>query len=98
MSTKQRNLFRQPALLIDWDDCESSTTAGFPIDRNVFWVRLAVSVSSTPPYDEASNLHQVRIPSIATDSNVVVGCLFLRWLSEDMSYSQGLAGAQLYAV
>jgi hypothetical protein len=40
MPTEQRDDVGQLALLVDRDDCESTSAASFPIDRDVFGVSL----------------------------------------------------------
>ena len=88
MSSKERDLFRQSALLVNRYNSKCASTARFPIDREVFWICLdSLSAPSPFPKNQArgSHLHQICIPSIATDVQVVIASLLSRRLPKDMS-------------
>ena len=88
VSSKERDLLRQATFLVDRYDCKGASTAGFPIDGEVFWICLdSLSAPSPFPKNQArgSHLHQICIPSIATDVQVVIASLLSRRLPKDMS-------------
>ena len=89
MPSEKGNLLGQSTLLIDRYDSKCASSTGFPIDRKIFRVGLDSTISYIlfPPPPRYSHLHQIRIPSIATDMQVIVACFLPRGLSEDMSYS-----------
>lgn len=91
MSTEQRNLIRELALLVQGNDGKGAAAGGIPIDRQVLGVglhSLLVSIGAgidgqRPP--RSSHLDQVRVPRIAADVQVVVAGVLPRRLSEDVS-------------
>jgi hypothetical protein len=49
VSSKERDLLRQATFLVDRYDCKGASTAGFPIDGEVFWICLD-SLSARPSF------------------------------------------------
>lgn len=57
--------FWRPASLVYWYDCKCASTTCLPIDRNVFWIGLALASAAVALY-RLSDLYldQIRVPSI----------------------------------
>jgi hypothetical protein len=87
MSSEKRDLLRQAAFLIDGYNSKSASTARFPIDREVLGICLDSPSARFPPRYHArrSHLHQICIPCVATDMQVVVASFLSRWLPKDVS-------------
>jgi hypothetical protein len=97
VAAEQGNLVGHLAPLAEGDDGEGAATAGLPIDREVFGVdldrrqhetnRAVQPVTATRGTDGRAGayLHQVCVPGIATDAEVVVAELLPGGLAKDMS-------------
>lgn len=94
VSAEQGHLVGQLALLVDGDDGECATAARLPIDRQVLRVRfyLAHPGCVSPTAEPSSAVvvvgvcaHEVRIPRISTDVEVVVAEFLPGRLPEDVS-------------
>jgi hypothetical protein len=88
MATEEGDVFGETAFLIDGNDGEGSSSAGFPVDRDVFRICLSEALEGTFPIVRArsGNLDQVGVPGILRDSEIVIA-LFLhsKWLARWMS-------------
>ena len=88
MSSKQWDLLRQSTLLIHRYNSKGASATGFPIDSQVFRVCLRKSQSAPPASNighASSHLHQICIPSISTDMQVIIARLLPRGLPKDVS-------------
>jgi hypothetical protein len=85
--SKQRELFRQSTLLADRYNSKGTSATGFPIHRKILRVDLESPSGLRPTSVHVFNphLHQVRVPSIATDMQIIVARFLSRWLPKDMS-------------
>lgn len=87
VSSEQWDLFRQTTFLIQWDDGECTAAAGLPVYGEVFGVNLSSSISSPKSIVSAWRpyLHQIRVPGIAADMQVIKGRFLPRWLPKYVS-------------
>jgi hypothetical protein len=82
VSSEQRHNIRQLSTLFQRDDGECAAAGRLPVDGQVLGVTF----------------HQVRVPCVLADAQVVVACLALAGLSKDMSWwsrgQDGIVGAR----
>ena len=70
VSAEERYAVRGSASLADGDDGEGASTAGLPIDSEVFGV----------------GFYEIGVPGILGDAQAIVALLTLRRLSEDVAW------------
>jgi hypothetical protein len=87
VSTEKRDLFWESPFLIDWNDSECASSAGFPIDREVFWIGLSQSAPCPAICFSDADLYEVGIPRIAADMEIIVSRFLSRRLAKHMSCS-----------
>jgi len=89
VAAEEGYLVGQLAALVEGDDGEGAATCRLPVDREVLGVDLdkahqLCSVLLLPREGE-THLHQVRVPGIAADVEVVIAKLLLGGLAKDVS-------------
>ena len=89
VAAEEGYLVGQLAALVEGDDVEGAATCRLPVDREVLGVDLdkahqLCSVLLLPREGE-THLHQVRVPGIAADVEVVIAKLLLGGLAKDVS-------------
>lgn len=96
VSAKQRDLIRSFALLAQRDNCKGAASRRLPIDRQVLGVGLCFNSyqhigsrqgrsPSRVSQVVVSYLHQVRVPGISADAQIIVAKLLLCGLAKDVS-------------
>ena len=76
MPAEEGDLVGRAALLVDGDNGESATSAGFPVDCDVFGVGLGgVSASFLRSRARWADLDQVGVPGVFGDAQVVIALL-----------------------
>lgn len=76
MPAEEGDLVGRAALLVDGNNGESASSAGFPVDCDVFRVGLrGVSASFSRSRARWADLDQVGIPGVLGDAQVVIALL-----------------------
>lgn len=92
VSAEERYLVWQLALLIQRNDSKGTTTRSIPIDRQILGVDLYCQYGRSSSEGKGGGwvyFDEIRIPSIATDMEVIVSVVLSRGLAENVSYKIG---------